>query len=253
MNKYCRVLFTMLACFTVCGTQAAIMSFADWQQQGPIANGEWQLSQDAYSVIQTNHSNPSYFISKQSYLDVHVTGTFGVDNNSDDDFIGLVFGFNGFDDYYLFDWKRLTQNYNNRTAHEGFRLSKIEDGITTNLWDHSGLGIQPLVSHSGRGLGWRDNIEYQLSLMYTKERIKLTIDGGEFDAFTVFDQTNLNNQGGALGFYSYSQGAAFFRQFESRSCVGACETVAVTAPPMWSFALPLILIGVISYRRRHLH
>ncbi|OEU53632.1 MAG: hypothetical protein BA871_02970 [Desulfuromonadales bacterium C00003096] len=221
---------------------AAPIDLTGWT---PYPGGTWNVSADGSSVLQTTNGQPTYFVSTANYIDTQFKGSFGVETTSDDDFIGFVFGFNGFDDYLLFDWKQGRQSYTG-FASDGYTLSKIT-GSGVNLWDHTGSDIQVLDTSYGavvNDVGWADNTVYDFTLDYTNSGIKISIDNDLiFDIAGTFDT-------GKFGFYNYSQSQVRYQGFTEDP-----------APPSGPAPVPepgtLLLvgagiIGLVGYNRKRL-
>jgi len=203
-----------LMCFTVVGVVLSV----NYAEAGPIdlntwseidSLGNWEVSLDGSSVVQTSNSNGTIFISSDSYINSKFVGTFTVETNSDDDFIGFVFGYNNVDDFYIFDWKQKDQPITGRNILEGFTLSKVSiDAVPAsglNLWDHTGPGINVLSTQYGAGEGWRNYITYDFILDYTDTSIDILINGGIYENENIFSITGLTNNAGSFGFYNLSQ------------------------------------------------
>lgn len=234
--------------FTSHLVHASFLELSNWRADGPISNGLWNVSEDGLSVEQSIHSNPTFFISEESYLNTTFSGNFGVTNNSDDDFLGFIFGFNGFNDFYLFDWKRVTQDHLGRTATEGFRLAKITNSNTAYLWDHSGNGIDSLASEFGENMGWEDNVNYEVTLHYSSSNINISINGGNFENQQIFNLSGLSNVKGQFGFYNSSQADSYYSNFS----VEEDDVAIVVSEPntMSMILLYLVLLLAFSIRRR---
>jgi len=199
-----------------------------WSKKGPAGNGNWVVAVDGSNVLQTINGNPTFFVSPNAFFNTTVNGSFGVETNSDDDFIGFVFGYQtpqstGTDfDFLLFDWKQTNQS--GSTA--GFTLSRVL-GTNPNLFDNhqtSKPGQTVLATNVGAGRGWADNVVYDFSLNYRDDRITIGVDGGAFNDETIFDVTlaqvdpNGTLFGGAFpsgqfGFYNYSQANVRYQSF----------------------------------------
>ncbi|WP_028865349.1 PEP-CTERM sorting domain-containing protein [Psychromonas aquimarina] len=227
-------------------TQAAPIDLNTWTQEGPLGNGNWTVSGPGDSVYQSINGNPTYFVSPESFINKEFNGSF-IQNGSagywDNDYVGFVFGYNGLDDYYLFDWKQGNQG----AAKEGFGLYKISAG-TKNFWDHTGTGITTLATNQSTTNGWVDNTLYDFSLGYTDTAITISLDGDIFNNETVIDVAGLTNSAGRFGFYNYSQQAVTYSGFEEDTCQVNCG-VGV-AEPASIMVLGLGLIGIAVFRRR---
>ncbi len=183
------------------------VSVSSWKQQGGKSSGNWVVSEDGTSVVQTINGAPTFFVSPHTFIDMIVKGRFKVETAGDDDYIGFVFGYQSpleeegddADDYnfLVFAWKQAKQN----TAPEGFSLARVKGRIGDGpFWDHTSRpGFEVLATDFGRGKGWKDNTEYEFELLYRKDRINFSING----------EVIFNLRGtfpvGRFGFYNYSQ------------------------------------------------
>ncbi|MBN2866808.1 MAG: PEP-CTERM sorting domain-containing protein [Thiotrichales bacterium] len=211
--------------------QAAAIDLNTWNQEGASSAGNWVVSSDGSSVNQTINGEPTYFVSDTNYINKDFDGSFEVQTTSDDDFIGFVFGWNGTNDYYLFDWKQTEQDYRG-LGQEGFTLSRIT-GSDVELWDHSGTDIQVLATDYGTGKGWADNTMYDFKLTYTTSNIVISIDGNN-----IFSETG-SFDNGKFGFYNYSQSNVFYQGFE--------ESIASPVPEPPTYLLMMVgLMGLLA-------
>ena len=198
MLKKIMIIVAVMMFGMVSAASAADINLTNWTQEGLPENGIWTVSEGGNYVIQsaTNDSNPTYFVSDTNYINTEIKGTFEVIDSIDDDYIGLVFGYNGLDDFLLFDWKRGTD----WDVYQGFRLSKITDNSNVDYWNHTGTGIEVLDSLlNWSGWGWENNTEHAFTLTYDSDNIQIDIDGT-----TIFDIAGTFSDG-KFGFYDYSQ------------------------------------------------
>ena len=179
---------------------AGIIDLTSWSSFG---EGVWTVSDDKVTVEQSTNGKTAFFLSNEEYLDVIFSGTMGVEDNTDDDWIGMAFGFKSIEDFYLFDWKQEDQDSKNASYYEGYTLMQIT-GDHVSLHAHKGNDTSILAQEFGDGLGWSDSTTYDFSLLFSSDRIALTIDEvmmcdikGSFSA-------------GQFGFYANSQPNAVF-------------------------------------------
>ena len=210
-SKMKKVLLTGMALFGMLQTaNAAPIDLNTWHQEGESTNGDWTVAPDGSSVTQGINSNPTYFVSENTFINTEFKGSFQVQTAMDDDYIGFVFGWKSIEDYYLLDWKQSDQNYNPwGQAYEGFTLSHVTGGVATadQLWSHSGSNIQVLDTLYSQNAGWTDNSSYDFALIYTETGFSLSV-GGNY-AFT----TTGNFTAGNFGFYNFSQSETLYQGF----------------------------------------
>lgn len=245
-----------------------------WTQEGAPSNGNWNVAADGSSVLQTINGNPTFFVSPNNYLNTNVRGEIAVETTGDDDFIGFVFGYqsplnaNGdaVDDmeYFLFDWKQLTQTFGGTTAQEGFNLTKVDGTITdinANFWNHQDSAeFDVLDTDYGDTRGWEDGVVYEFDLLYTENRIRIDIMGGDGDfetGQTIFDLDAGSESfaAGRFGFYNYSQAQVRYIGFTEQA-VDPDEPDGVIVPlpaGAWMGMSLFAALGGVSLIRRRLH
>ena len=88
---------------------------------GAAGQREWKLSNDGKNVRQTVNDAPTFFVAPGDVINTTVRGRLRVEDRSDDDFIGFVFGYQAplgeaakgkgkvRCDFFLFDWKAADQ------------------------------------------------------------------------------------------------------------------------------------------------
>lgn len=217
---------------------ASPINLNTWSQQGVLANGNWVVAADGTNVKQTINGNPTYFVSDTNYINTQFKGSFKVEETGDDDFIGFVFGWNGLNDYYLFDWKQGNQSYAGM-AYEGFTLSKIA-GTDANLWAHTGNDIQVLNSSYSTTSGWADNTSYDFLLNYTETGLSISINGTE-----IFANSG-SFASGKFGFYNYSQPNVRYQGFEEATV----PPIGAVPEPTTMLLMGTGLAGLVAARRK---
>ena len=197
--------------------KADMMSLDGFSQYGSASAGNWQVSADGKSVVQTINGAPTYYLSDKSSINQEYAGRFLI-TGSDDDWVGFVFGFTGMDNFYLFDWKARNQD----SAYEGFRLMKVTNPSGLKFSSAVGAGVELIASSYGAGLGWRMNTAYDYLIGYTADRITISLNGGAFNFSQIFDVGGLDNEAGQYGFYNYSQGGVTYFDASSGTCIAEC-------------------------------
>ncbi len=243
-----------LVCFAVYFSgfaNAGLIDLNTWTQQGTSSNGNWEVAADGSSVLQTINGSATFFTSTNSFINSEFTGSFSVNANGDNDFIGFVFGFNGLDDFYLFDWKQGTQSLGGSViGYEGFRLSKISTGFDVNnfnaMWSHAGAGIDVLGTDYGSNRGWANNTNYEFTLGYSTSEINISINGGTFNNEQIFHFSDLNNSAGKFGFYNLSQAGVQYSGFEEDVCSENCSADVPEPSTLVIFAIGVM--GLASRR-----
>lgn len=221
-------------------------------------SGNWNVAADNLSVTQTQNVNQGAFVSGDSFINSSFEGSFEVQTNSDDDYIGFVFGF-GADDsspFFLFDWKQLDQS----GSYDGFTLARVTGGLSAipfNSHQDSATGYEVLATDVDTSTadpkGWDYNTPYDFKLTYQTNRILIEVGGGDplgAGLQTIFDLSAADAglasfEAGRFGFYNYSQANVRYEGFTEQ----AASVVPLPA------SLPLLFgglcaLGLISRRRR---
>lgn len=185
----------------------------------PTNNNNWIVNNEGRMVIQTNNGEPGVFISPNKYINYKIAGKFKVNISDDNDFIGLVIGYQdpvssaGEDseihEFVLFDWKQANQTFELGLAKEGMTLLKYTGELSgeINFWSHESNGFEELASDYGNEIGWQHFQEYEFEAIYTENNIKIYINGELiFDVDGDFEE-------GSFGFYNYSQRSVQYYDF----------------------------------------
>lgn len=224
---------------------AGPIDLSTWQKEGPASNGNWVVSGDASSVVQTINGNPTFFVSPDYFLNSSFEGEFRVQTTADDDYIGFVLfsGTSHLDPFYLFDWKQTPQSGSDR----GFYFSRVTGGASAIPFANHHLnatGYEVLATDLGLGKGWADNTTYGFLLNYTASNITIGISGGAFGAGTTIFDLDGNYEAARFGFYNYSQQNVLYQGFTE-------ETINVpeAASTWW---LILACFGAAAIGRRSL-
>ena len=220
--------------------------FTQWSVEG-APNSEWDILSST-DVINLSYITPAtFFVSDFELINVIVRGTMSVETTADDDFTGFIFGYqeptqiaddNNYE-FYLFDWKSKRGSLLGFWAEEGFRLSHYNGYIPANKQDRYFYGaldnppIRDLIQTKyGSGRGWVPYQKYEIELIYTNNRIKLSIDG------VMIFELNGCFAAGKIGFHCMSQEKTRFENFTYEShieftteLVSACTDEDITFYP----------------------
>ena len=204
----------------------------EWTQEGDPSNGDWSVSDNGRAVVQSINGDPTFYVSPGEHHDVTIRGTFRVEHDWDDDFIGFVFGYQAplseegdveseFKTF-IFSWKAFDQeDSGGNMGYEGFALSHLEGEMTPSdygpyLWGHDEtVDHQVLDTLFEQGRGWRADTDYPFELTYTSERIVIVVGGEEIFNIDAADSP-VPFEPGRFGFYNYSQAGVIYSDFNSR-------------------------------------
>ena len=183
--------------------------FENWRQAGNSEDGEWSVSEMGNSVTQSINGRPTFFISDIEYQDnVSFEGLITVKTDWDDDYVGLVFGFQDANNYYaVFS----TRDINDPTV-------GTANGTHTNdtLWLIRYIdGVKHYLKHTADYRGWRAFETNTVSVDYIDNNIKVYINGTQYIDYT--DGSVESFQSGNIGFYNSSQGFVNYKGFSIQS------------------------------------
>lgn len=204
-------------------------NFDDFETNGMSTTIQWQLLSSNDVICYSSDWKPSFFVNRDSLLNVRITGEMFMSASiGDDDFVGFVFGYKSptigtatNDNYfYLFDWKKVGQHapeeYGGFLAMEGFSLCRASglipsDPISTHkyFWGHElGNNFIPLAEKYGNDLGWEYDTNYSFELVYTHKKIIIKIDDEE-----IFNIDGCFHPG-LFGLYTFSNNGTVFRDIQ---------------------------------------
>ncbi len=207
------------------------VDFNTWRRTGDstyVGSNGWTVQSNGTQLVSQQNTNfPRMFVGPDTLINVRVTGTFRIEDYSDDDYVGFVFGFKEtwdqawyatqwmYHEYYLFDWKKNNQNYIGYVALEGFSLDKVDGNfqrtnasVFPSFWVHqNSTAFSVLQTDYSTSNGWVPYTYYDFELLYTPTRAVILIDSD-----TIFDESGCFEPG-LFGFYNYSQTGARYLNF----------------------------------------
>ncbi|KAL1501068.1 hypothetical protein ABEB36_006466 [Hypothenemus hampei] len=179
----------------------------------------WEIFNHGAEIVQTMNSDPGLAVGHDKLYGVDFEGTFFVDTEIDDDYVGFIFSYQNNRKFYTVMWKKNQQTYWQPTP---FR-AVAEPGIQIKVVDSEtgpGTFLRNALWHTGdtknqvrllwvdpRNAGWKERTSYRWFLVHRPGigLIRLKIFEGEnmvADSGNIFDTTH---RGGQLGVLCFSQ------------------------------------------------
>ncbi|MEA3496260.1 MAG: hypothetical protein U9R42_09520 [Bacteroidota bacterium] len=219
----------------------------------------WELSHDNQWATQKVNGDPTILVSDIDITGTIVEGSWVMKENSDDDLVGFVFGYQDPGHFYLLDWKKATQEvYGNGIAKQGVSIkvadadySGVKKGILEpsqpfngkDLWNTEGSEGKVTLLYYEETEGWEFDKEYNFFLEFIPGSFTLEVKDGERTIFSkiIMDDTYKN---GKFGFYNFSQAPVIYKGFKTTSVISTQEF------PWWILILGIVLIVVYTFVRK---
>lgn len=180
---------------------------------------KWLIFNKGAEIVQTENSDPGLAVGFDAFGGVDFEGTFFVDTEIDDDYVGFIFSYQSNHKFYSVMWKKDTQTYWQATpfrssAEPGIQLKLVDSAtgpgqmLRNSLWHTGDTKDQvKLLWRDPRNEGWKEKTAYRWLLLHRPKigLIRLRIFEGEnmvADSGNVFDTTL---KGGRLGVFCFSQ------------------------------------------------
>jgi hypothetical protein len=165
-------------------------------------DAQWVLRLANRAIDQLINSDPSIYLSPFAIGDQTIRARMG--SGSAPDTMGFVFGYQDRGHYYLFDWKKTTDSYQNfGTQYAGMRLRKFHvpggaDPTGADFW--SGLNVTNTTKLETNNIPWVNGVDYDLMINLQAGQIKLEVYQGTntLASWTVNDSTYPS---GRFGYY----------------------------------------------------
>ena len=152
------------------------MNLAPWTTKQYELNSQpdavWQKDLPNNSVTQIINADSSFLLSDFNFSNGQMDGTWRVNTNTDDDFIGFVFGYQNSEHFYLFDWKKADQSDPLGFAERGMSIKVFNAGtpLTGNdFWPTAGNGTR-VRSIFHNTVPWASFTDYQFTLSFVMAR-----------------------------------------------------------------------------------
>ncbi|XP_037910379.1 cartilage oligomeric matrix protein isoform X2 [Hermetia illucens] len=205
----------------------------------------WVIYNKGAEIVQTMNSDPGLAVGYDSFGGVDFEGTFFVDTEIDDDYVGFIFSYQNNHKFYAVMWKKNIQTYWQATpfrasAEPGIQL-KLIDSVTgpgqmlrNSLWHTGDTRDQvKLLWKDPRNVGWKERTAYRWLLLHRPKigLIRLRIFEGEnmvADSGNIFDNTL---KGGRLGVFCFSQEMIIWSDLVYRCNDNVPETIYNELPP----------------------
>ncbi|GFT76982.1 thrombospondin-3, partial [Nephila pilipes] len=181
----------------------------------------WVIYNQGAEIVQTMNSDPGLAVGFHAFGGVDFEGTFFVDTEIDDDYVGFVFSYQDNSHFYTVMWKKKTQTYwqampFRAVAEPGIQLKLVTSAtgpgqmMRNALWHTGDTPNQVrLLWRDPKNAGWKEKVAYRWLLLHRPKigLIRLRIFEGEnmvADSGNIFDS---KLKGGRLGVFCFSQEA----------------------------------------------
>lgn len=205
----------------------------------------WVIYNKGAEIVQTMNSDPGLAVGFHRFGGVDFEGTFFVDTEIDDDYVGFIFSYQDNAHFYTVAWKKNTQTYWQATpfravAEPGIQLKLVKSNsgpgqmMRNSLWHTGDTEDQvKLLWKDPRNVGWKEKVAYRWLLLHRPkiDLIRLRIFEGQnmvADSGNVFDSTL---KGGRLGVFCFSQEMIIWSDLVYRCNDAVPEAIYNELPP----------------------
>ena len=181
-------------------------------------DADWIFDVGNTVATQIVNADASILVGDFNLANDQMEGTWRVNSNQDDDFVGFVFGYQDAQHYYLFDWKKLNQDDPLGMAERGMSVKVVNADsptIAADLWPTAGNAnrVRTLFHNN---IPWEEFTDYKFTLEFHPGMFTITVKRGDvvLEAVTLVDNTY---RSGRFGFYNYSQEQVQYSGFRRKS------------------------------------
>jgi len=207
--------------------QALAFDTAGSEQEKPL----WKVSKQGNEIQQVVNSIATILVGSHVFRDVEYSGTFFVNTHSDDDIIGIVFGYQNPRKFFVASWKRTSQIYWDprpfrANAESAFNIKKINSvsGATQmlrNVLWHTGniTNEATLLWKDPKAQGWHPKRAYRWELVYLPSKSTMRIKVWRRYSKELIDSGDIKDpdiRGGKLGLMSFSQEKSIWSAVSTR-------------------------------------
>jgi subtilisin-like proprotein convertase family protein len=190
-------------------------------QYGPFGQppANWVVTA-SNEVVQMVNADGSIFLSPFALANDNIQGTWRVDTDQDDDFMGFVFGFQDTSHFYLFDWKQVDQVHpSGAISAAGMTVKAIHADsplVVADFYETFPLNTNRVRTLYHNNMPWAEFTDYGFQLQFFPGHFIITVSQGPtvLVTITIADNTYTNGQ---FGFYNFSQGMVRYRSFTRQS------------------------------------
>jgi Thrombospondin C-terminal region len=174
-------------------------------------------------AIQKANALPSAYVSDQVFENATIRGRFSVNDTSDDDYVGFVFGWQDNQHFYLLRWKQAAQGYCGSIAERGTNLAVVSSDTPldqcADFWASVGTArVKSLSAPALNPVGWVDKKVYEFELQHQPGAIAIDIRDVALDTIVAtIRSTDATYAKGRFGFYNHSQSGVRYEYFSIAS------------------------------------
>ncbi|XP_019631437.1 PREDICTED: cartilage oligomeric matrix protein-like [Branchiostoma belcheri] len=171
----------------------------------------WEVLNEGAEIVQKVNSDSGIALGPNYFGNLDYRGTFFVNTQVDDDFVGFVFSYQSNSRFYLMSWK---QSGDSSGGQAGVQLKLVNsttgpgDDLSVALWRGEEVpGQTKLLWEDPGKVGWSYNTAYRWELKHRVDigLIRFRLYSGSLLVVDSGDVLDASLRGGRLGVYCYSQ------------------------------------------------